>query len=695
MKLIRFVTDNNGIFKSNFGNEMFLKDNSKMALLNLTFETAFNVIQIDSTNNSVTFQSDITDPNTVSTANLSSRSYNRNQVEDFYNDLKYTLNSLLQPNISGQNWNGSEFDIRFVNGLKQIEYRYSPFLNPLFLPDQGFLMDFNNNLIEVVTTSQDEGNYYDLAAGTPWILRLTPGGASQGSILFSTSDLGNVAKFRSAASDGSGQQWWIPTGAFGTGWNIYNTKPTAITDPADLTAILDAGIGNTFVLTLSSGSNLTPYVVTLPLPFVTPGPNTTISLQGGVPAVADTRKNNLFSTAKLCLGSGLMTARVADFVENSSGLQDNGFALCLSKSNLNDVLQPGDDIDVAFRDFEIRFNREGEDYVFINKASGINTEQNTGIQPNKTQLSLFPIEEHDVIYYEVLAGVLSGGVLQDKLSSGGVVERHEFFAYTLDPNETYFPYIYIRGRKPNIKMDMFNFTMNPWINNEDDGDDIPPYWDLTGLNFPGNPHSAFTNGIGFVVDNGDIFDGLGTNAFLLPDESRWVNDFTSKLTLDSQIWNFLGYNLQFQSNPPNEQQSKNIKMGPNDGRNCWNFWPALQEPRITLSDNFIVESMTVPLDSYDSSEVFYSNVRLADGSSPIINPKAAKKGRRKNILMTLPVNDNTSGLVEYESQNLIFIDIKNAEKLNLRNMDFRILDKSFNEIKQSGESAVMTILIDG
>ena len=166
-------------------------------------------------------------------------------------------------------------------------------------------------------------------------------------------------------------------------------------------------------------------------------------------------------------------------------------------------------------------------------------------------------------------------------------------------------------------------------------------------------------------------------------------------TLDSQIWNFLGYNLQFQSNPPNEQQSKNIKMGPNDGRNCWNFWPALQEPRITLSDNFIVESMTVPLDSYDSSEVFYSNVRLADGSSPIINPKAAKKGRRKNILMTLPVNDNTSGLVEYESQNLIFIDIKNAEKLNLRNMDFRILDKSFNEIKQSGESAVMTILIDG
>ena len=99
MKLIRLVTDNNGIFKSNFGNEMVLKDYSKMALLNLTFETAFNVIQIDSTNNTVTFQSDITDPNTEATANLSSRSYNRNQVEDFYNDLKYTLNSLLQPHV--------------------------------------------------------------------------------------------------------------------------------------------------------------------------------------------------------------------------------------------------------------------------------------------------------------------------------------------------------------------------------------------------------------------------------------------------------------------------------------------------------------------------------------------------------------------------------------------------------------------
>ena len=44
MKLIRLVTDNKGIFTSSFENDMVIEPQSKMALLNLTFQTEFENI---------------------------------------------------------------------------------------------------------------------------------------------------------------------------------------------------------------------------------------------------------------------------------------------------------------------------------------------------------------------------------------------------------------------------------------------------------------------------------------------------------------------------------------------------------------------------------------------------------------------------------------------------------------------------
>ena len=70
------------------------------------------------------------------------------------------------------------------------------------------------------------------------------------------------------------------------------------------------------------------------------------------------------------------------------------------------------------------------------------------------------------------------------------------------------------------------------------------------------------------------------------------------------------------------------------------------------------------------------------------------QGRRKNILMTIPENDNTTGLVEYESSTPIFVDIGNASRINTKNMDFRILRKDFSPIVQTDQTAIMTILVD-
>ena len=691
MKLIRLVTDNDGIFKSSFGNEMVLKENSKMALLNLTFQTAFEILQIDSRNNAVSFFTDTSDVATEVKALLENRTYNRDEIEEFYEDLKYTLNSVISNNATSANGVGSAFDIRYANGLRQIEYRYAPFLNPLNLQNQGNIMTLDNDLIDVVTTAFGSGNYYDLPSGGTYSQN-TP----TATVTFDSTDLGEFAIYRrTTTQSGVNPNWWIPRDNNQIGWNFYGTKPTSAADVPSGNATIDPSTG---VLTINSGAQTLTPNTKIP-DFIPAGGVTTISLKNGVPAVADTRKNNIINgIGKFALGSGMMTTRIANYLDNgNTGVQDNGFALCLSKTALTTVIAPGEDIDVEFRDFEIRFNRDNENYVFINKASGISIEQDSGISPHLADATS-DLERHDILFYNVIGNVLEGGVLQDKTQTGGIVEKHVFFEYILNSADSYFPYIYIRGAKANISIDMFNYTIFPWVNNQYDNltEDSPPFWELTGTNREGNPSSAITNGIGETVTNYDIFSGTGVNAIVLPTLSRWevTTPITSQLTLNAQIWDFLGYNLREGNYDPDSEESKTVFMGPDNGRNCWNFWAPINEPRVALSDNFMVESMSVPLDSFDASEVFYSDIKLADGSNAPKSVLSEKKGRRKNILMTLPINNNTNGLVEYEAQNLIFIDINNAEKMNLRNMNFRILNKNFNSIDQSGESAVMTILID-
>ena len=63
--------------------------------------------------------------------------------------------------------------------------------------------------------------------------------------------------------------------------------------------------------------------------------------------------------------------------------------------------------------------------------------------------------------------------------------------------------------------------------------------------------------------------------------------------------------------------------------------------------------------------------------------------------MTIPVNDNVTGTVEFETNTPIFIDINNAETINVKNMNFRLLRQDFSPIRQSDEKAIMTVLIEG
>ncbi len=153
-----------------------------------------------------------------------------------------------------------------------------------------------------------------------------------------------------------------------------------------------------------------------------------------------------------------------------------------------------------------------------------------------------------------------------------------------------------------------------------------------------------------------------------------------KLTIAKDILRFLGFsgpeytgsgNHTF--NPPFNSQQFSGTFGfeiiPNN------------EFQIANSDNYVVVLDSDPLLSYDASK----------SQGLLLNDITASKiGKRLNILATIPVNDN-NGFVEYEANELVYIDMGNEFPKNISNLRLRVLNKSLGEVDTIGDS-VMTLL---
>ena len=680
MKLVRLATDNNGVFASAFQNDMTIAPQSQMALLNLTFQTEYTVLAVTDNNNDITFKSNEQLATTESVSGLNQRNYTTTDYQEFYDDLTYNLNASIA-DADHANCMSTQWNVRDYSDKKRLEFRYAPFFNPMNIYRNGSgakayeLMTYDNTLVNVTTT------------GTP--------------------------NFR-----------------------------------------------------------------------------TTIKKANGVTATDD-RKTALTTYAKMSTGNGILLIRPVTSVDNGSGAQDNGFGIGLTKTNLRnpDIYELGDDIPVASRNFEIRYNRPTENYVYIDNGGD---EKNSGVPPLLTNGGT--ATDHDIVYFKTLNGRLEGGVLQmgiqdyvdlttgnnwtqsgtgttetfDEINLGQIARyrrlqpstpalehwweptsatgwnvytganppvigdtpnttatinpatgiitiagttfnpaqiptlavtpgayRRKFFDVPIKPGEDLIPYLYLRGAEADISVDMFNYSLDPWINqdyNIDANNDLiedsdPLGWEQTGLDFAVSDSSAWTNGVNGTYTAGNIFFGNGQDAFSLPTPVSWQETKVMELTLHSDIWKFLGFNDRENGNITKKVAIGQTPVYPIDTE-CWSWYLGTIENTVTLSDNYLVESMSLPLDSFDASAISYPT-----SSSIYVNPTTDKRGRRKNILMTIPTNDNTNGIVEYESNTPIFIDINNAETINAKNLNFRILNKDFSPIIQNTETAIMTILI--
>jgi len=398
---------------------------------------------------------------------------------------------------------------------------------------------------------------------------------------------------------------------------------------------------------------------------------TKISKQVGQPKTDNrTYKVLPLNGRRLNDGNSIFTARVANLTDNGSGADDNGFGIGLSKRNLGINFDLTADIPASDRDFEIRINRLGETYKYIDNKGD---EKDSSVQPARIDTGSYPeLNVHDVLCFIVSGNILKIGVAQD--NGPGVF--HIFSEVEIKAGEELYPYLYIRGASTHCEVDMFNFSIDPWlpsIGGDERGNDE---WQLTG-----NDDTGLDNSYLDVLDNSVIGDVLPQIGY----QTRFGSNVKANLLMNGSTWRGLGFS-QFRGD--GQQGKINIPVNNSRPQPGWVILSADSLPIAYSSDNYVVESMSLPLDSFDASQVQYpinNNVYL--------NPETDKKGRRKNILMTIPENNNSDGLVEFETSTPIFVDINNAERINQKNLNFRVLDKDFSPIQQAEETAIMTILI--
>ena len=236
---------------------------------------------------------------------------------------------------------------------------------------------------------------------------------------------------------------------------------------------------------------------------------------------------------------------------------------------------------------------------------------------------------------------------------------------------------------------MVNVSINPFL--IDDPADLNWDWDIIGS----TDTSALRNRYSDVLASDNPSPG-----YIMPkfQQDRWGSTYVTDVYMDTSIWRTLGYAQSIGSSGYFSIEGRlDEDSGSFEGKSWTMILNASSVTEIIGSDNFIVISDTLPLDSYDASRVFYTQpTAITDyiNNTPFNSKETERLGRRKNILMTIPENNNTNGLVEFQTNTPIFIDINNTETLNVRNLNFRILNKDFSQINTLQEQSIMTILID-
>jgi len=148
---------------------------------------------------------------------------------------------------------------------------------------------------------------------------------------------------------------------------------------------------------------------------------------------------------------------------------------------------------------------------------------------------------------------------------------------------------------------------------------------------------------------------------------------TYSVTLHPDVAKFLGY--------IGDQASGNL--GSQTATDA-SYLAGLPFSPINNADTFIVESLSLPLKTYDGLTLFEDQ------------PGLLQQFSRRNVLYYIPESESIlsadTGILQYETPEKIYLDIQNKNKMLIRNLKVRVTDQNYVAISTQGPSSVVLVI---
>ena len=380
-----------------------------------------------------------------------------------------------------------------------------------------------------------------------------------------------------------------------------------------------------------------------------------------VAATTNLNESYMWGTEPFIKSTGALRTRIKRLNTNGAGTDSWTFGLVKGASGLTKLRNST----LELTDVEYAIRARGHNTAMQYQAGAAGTLTDTVTPINHTLAN--PFNKNDVCEILIDGGQFVGKIHQNNAVGGtGTDIVTTLDAIDVEEGADYYWFISLHEGKDNAVLDLTNVSLDPFAPGSLDARKALVNQRLTS--------AAEQTGLTTVV----IYD----RDTALNGSWRFVPESVGNTT----VANFLG----FKSNEltPTVYEPKITAIDLNSGSQYFltlGFSWTAGELYDFATDDYLVDTQTFTLDSFDSFGLS-SNER-----------NAGSGGSRRNILATIPdggtaIAGTANEIVQFQPNTLFYIAIKNRTDIVTRQLRFRVLTGSYNEIKTEGLCA-MTLLI--
>ena len=393
---------------------------------------------------------------------------------------------------------------------------------------------------------------------------------------------------------------------------------------------------------------------------------------------------------KFSNGTGIFGCYLKTLIDQAgepSNIHGFGMGLSFTDLSLLNPSIPSSPIKIipeSARDFEIIVEKTTDFYSFMTPDTETPTVSTLVPYEFGGGNNTFKAYINDQLIIERSGGQIKGSIWNSSVVGG---YRHELFDYTL-PNDavdqSLYPYIYIKGGDENCEVGRPFITFDSIFEDNTNQEFIGNVATLGGQLVPGAP-------VGGGQDWSTVLEWMaeppgGTNnwsnlvPYINPHKTQEDLQTPYSLTLSNQIFRYMGFSKSQYDGDGYSTLISIVQGETNDPPLSWGFRIIADNIfELVNSDSYVVELLNIALESFDASV-------------PVKNSDT-NRGKRRNILDVIPIN-NSTGIVEYAANEALYIDIKNAEPINITNLDIRVLNKDLQPIDTVGMSVITVLFKD-